>query len=252
MQDEELARIEKLEHEYLEEFYHFLCFVKRRMLKGFESKQKIREDWIGKWNSEDKKKKLSFLSTGAERIVYALINGKGFGEPNSAPVGSDLFFETSDAFIHMDLKTVQTRNIGDYANDIFVGDNQNSYRGSIPVRGSGSRAYRGALPPIYRNDGDPKPCLTYFVTILHDEDTLKVLNINIMCMPNGLLSGIYGADVLKAGKNPGKIRFKFSESSEFRLIEGRPKRIRVVYFDEGMRDTYKRKLNFIRSLNTSR
>jgi len=115
------------EHMYLDEFYHFLKFVKRRMLMGFETKEAIKEDWIRKWNPNEEDKGISSFGVGAERIVYSLFNTQGFGQPNSSPIGSDLFFETHDAFIHIDLKTVQTRNIGDYSNDIFVGDNQNSY-----------------------------------------------------------------------------------------------------------------------------
>lgn len=112
---DKMIEIEKLEHTYLEEFFHFLKFVERRMLLGFKTKDKIKDDWMGKWNPDDDGTKgISSFAVGAERIVYALFNAQGFGQPNSSPVGSDLFFETEDAFIHIDLKTVQTRNIGDY------------------------------------------------------------------------------------------------------------------------------------------
>lgn len=240
--------IEKLEHVYLEEFYHFMKFVERRMLQGFATKEKIKEDWIGKWDPKEEGKGISSFAIGAERIVYALFNAQGFGQPNSAPVGSDLFFETPDAFIHIDLKTVQTRNIGDYCNDIFVGDNQNSYLETIKIRG-GEREYENAaLPPIYKNAGNPKPCLTFFFTILYDEDTLDILNINLLSMPNGALKETYGSDVLKAGKNPGKIRFNFSKADEFRLLDGKPKRVKVVYFKEDMEKEFLEKLKFLHGL----
>jgi hypothetical protein len=147
--------IEELEFLYLDEFYHFLKFVERRMLNGFATKEKIKEDWINKWNpkEEEKGKGISSFAIGAERIVYALFNSQGFGQPNSAPVGADLFFETGDAFIHIDLKTVQTRNIGDYAKDIFVGDNQNSYQGTIKLNNKTERKYtKAALPFFYKNN----------------------------------------------------------------------------------------------------
>ncbi len=165
------------------------------------------------------------------------------------PVGSDLFFETEDAFIHIDLKTVQTRNIGDYSNDIFVGDNQNSYLEKIKLQGGGERDYENAaLPYVYKNEGNPKPCLTFFITILYNEEDLDILSINILSMPNGQLSEIYGSDVLKAGKNPGKIRFNFSKVDSFKLVEGNPKRIKVVYFKENMKEEFKNKLSFIESI----
>ena len=136
--------VERLEYIYLEEFYHFLKFVERRMLIGFETKEAIKEDWIKKWDPNEEGKGISSFAVGAERIVYALFNAQGFGQPNSSPVGSDLFFETHDAFIHIDLKTVQTRNLGDYSNDIFVGDNQNSYLEKIKLKNGDERDYHFA------------------------------------------------------------------------------------------------------------
>ena len=241
--------LEKLEYTYLEEFYHFLKFVERRMLKGFETKEAIKKDWILKWDPNNEGKGISSFSTGAERIVYALFNSQGFGQPNSSPIGSDLFFETTDAFIHIDLKTVQTRNIGDYARDIFVGDNQNSYLGTIHLQNGSERKYEAAaLPQEYENKGNRKPCLSFFITILYDEEDLNILNINLLCMPNGSLNQIYGSDVLKAGKNPGKIRFNFSKSDKFRLIKNNPKRIKVIYFNKTMNKEYLGKLEYIYSI----
>lgn len=243
------VEIENLEYLYLEEFYHFLKFVERRMLKGFDTKELIKTDWINKWDPEEEGKGISSFAVGAERIIYALFNAQGFGQPNSSPVGSDLFFETDDAFIHIDLKTVQTRNIGDYSDCIFVGDNQNSYLEKIKLKNGQVREYENAaLPYVYQNCGNPKPCLTFFITILYDETTLAILNINILSMPNGALASTYGSDVLKAGKNPGKIRYNFSKVPEYRLIGGKKKRIKVIYFDQGMEGKYKTKLSFIRDI----
>jgi hypothetical protein len=241
-------QIELLEHKYLEKFYHFLKYVEDDMLKGFRTKEKIKDDWIDKWDPSGEGKGISSFSTGAERIVYALINGKGVGQPNSAPVGADLFFEVEDAFIHIDLKTVQTRNIGDYVNDIFIGLNQNSYAYEIKQKNGKSfnpkRIYKPALPYVYNNSGNPKPCLTYFVTILYDEDTLDILSINLLCMPNGQLSVIYKDTVLKAGKTKNNIRFKFSQCSQFLTIDGKPSRIKVIYLNPDMNENYKKKLKF--------
>jgi len=241
-------QIEKLENSYLEEFYHFLKYAQSRMLEGFQTGKKIKEDWISKWQSGTDAKGISSFDRGAERIIYALFNAQGFGQPNSSPIGSDLMFETKDAFIHIDLKTVQTRNIGDYSTCIFIGDNQNSYSGKIEVQGKSPRNYEAALPPIYKNSGDPKLCLTYFITILYEEKTLNILNINILSMPNGLLNDEYGSAVLKAGKNPGKIRFNFSRVDKFKLLDKKPKRIKVVYFNESMDKQLLKKLDYIHSI----
>ena len=245
--DKEMEKIEQMEYKYLEKFYHFLEYVEDEMLFGFNTKEKIKEDWIEKYASG-----ISSFAVGAERIVYSLFNGKGIGQPNSAPVGSDMFFETEDAFIHIDLKTVQTRNIGDYTGSIFVGRNQNSYTGKMLVNGTKLRDYKSALPHFYKNRGNKKICLTYFITILYEEKNLKILNINIICMPNGALSPHYGQRVLQAGKNPDKTRFRFSEVPKFEKLSGDKKRIKVVYYDEStLSEAEKKKMGFIKSIYNS-
>ncbi|MFA5333325.1 MAG: hypothetical protein WC376_02420 [Candidatus Nanoarchaeia archaeon] len=247
--EEEMKNIESMEYKYLKKFYHFLKYTEDEMLFGFNTKEKIKEDWIRFWDPEEEGKGISGFATGAERIVYSLFNGKGIGQPNSSPVGSDLFFETNDAFVHIDLKTVQTRNIGDFNKSIFVGRNQNSYTGKMLVNKTQEREYVSALPHYYKNNGNKKICLTFFVTILYEETNLKILNINILCMPNGALYSHYGARVLKAGKNPDKTRFNFSEVSNFEKLDGDKKRIKVVYYDEStLSASEKKKMEFIKSI----
>ncbi|GAH47244.1 unnamed protein product, partial [marine sediment metagenome] len=230
---EKLVEIETLESYYLEKFYFLLKFYEDVMFEGFLTKEKIKDDWKDKWDPLEEGKGISGFSTGAERIVYAFFNAHTIWTPNSAPVGSDIFFETKDAFVHVDLKTVQTRNIGDFKEDIFVGNNQTSYNGNITIQGKKElRPYdNAALPWIYGNSGNPKPCLTYFITILYEEKNLNILCIAILSMPNGMLERVYKEDVLKAGKNPGKIRFNFSRTPDFRLLQNK-KRIMVIYFDK--------------------
>ncbi|GMO60574.1 MAG: hypothetical protein Ta2D_06140 [Rickettsiales bacterium] len=233
--------LEQLENKYLEKFYHFLKFAEDEMLNGFQTKEKIKNDWIGYWNSAT-----SDFDVGAERIVYALFNGKGIGQPNSCPVGSDLFFEVDDAFIHIDLKTVQTRNIGDYNTSIFVGENQNSYNGDMIVNGTEKREYEPHLPHYYTCGSVKKPCLTYFVTILYEDTNLDILNINLLCMPNGQLKNIYKENVLKAGKNPGKTRFNFFKCDKFELLDNKY-RIKIIYMNDKILtdDELNKKLKFL-------
>ncbi|XVL34153.1 hypothetical protein AAA447_02060 [Staphylococcus equorum] len=149
----EYLQIEKIENKYLKKYYHFLKYCLDEILNGFETKNKIYDDWINEWEKnleENAKKGISDFAVGAERIIYALLNGKGIGQPNSSPVGSDLFFEVKDAFIHIDLKTVQIKNIGDYTGNIFVGNNQNSYRTNVKVKDK-YYPYEEASLPYYYN-----------------------------------------------------------------------------------------------------
>jgi len=252
-----MIQIEKTENKYLLKFYHFLKFAEDEMLEGFKTKEKIKSDWIEKYKSG-----ISDFSTGAERIVYALLNGKGVGQPNSAPVGADLFFELKDAFIHIDLKTVgaslsradnTSNNIGDYITSIFVGRNQNSYKGQMLVsmgkNKSVKRSYTPSLPAFYNKGTEhEKICLSYFVTILYDKDSLDILVMSIVCMPNGDLEKHYKDRVLQAGKNIDKTRFRFVEVPNFELLSTETKRIKVIIFDEKMDPRYKKRLSFFENI----
>ena len=56
------------------------------MIDGFSTKEDIRKDWeqyLGKETSD--------FAVGSERIFYWLFNQ--FGQPNSSPIGSDLFLK---------------------------------------------------------------------------------------------------------------------------------------------------------------
>ena len=246
-------KIEFLEKKYLNKYFHFLKSVEDELLEGFKTKEAIRDDWLGIYNSG-----ISDFAVGAERIVYSLMNGRSIGIPNSCPVGADLFFEVKDAFIHIDLKTVGASltgksNIGDYTRNIFVGTNQNSYRAEIK-RANGTsfnpvRFYEPTLPPVYnRGKNNEKICLSYFITILYDKDNLDTLVISITCMPNGDLEPYYKSRVLQAGKIPADTRFNFTEVPTFEFLEEDNYRIKVISFDKSMSNIYKAKLTFFENL----
>jgi hypothetical protein len=257
MNKDKFIEIEKIELKYLNKYYYFLKFAEDELLFGFKTKEKIEKDWLAKYKSG-----ISDFAVGAERIVYSLLNGKGIGQPNSAPVGADLFFEVQDAFIHIDLKTVgasliekpgKSNNIGDYVSSIFVGTNQNSYTGKMIVnKDSVNEEYRDYISalPTYYNKGmsNQKICLTYFITILYDKDTLDILVMCIVCMPNGELESHYKTRVLQAGKNLDKTRFRFQNVPDFELLEDRPKRIKVIFFEKKMHKNYKKRLTFFEQL----
>lgn len=256
-----LEEIEKLEYHYLMKFWYFLKYAEDDIIKGFNTMHDIEQDWKGLYGGNNGG--ISDFAVGSERIVYALLNGKIAGQPNSCPVSSDLFFEVEDAYIHIDLKSVTTTdghkikmsngknlgdNIGDFNTSIFIGENQNSYQGKMIVhKGKPNeeiREYSPNLPVIYsKKNGDKKICLTYFVTILNNVYTNETELISIMCVPNGKLEQHYKDKPLKAGKNPGKTRFNFKECSSFELLLDNPKRVRVVYINPNMSDSLRKKLS---------
>ena len=235
MAEQKLAVIEFWENEYLEQITYLITMDKQKMLEGFQTKEDIRSDWeqfLGKETSD--------FAVGSERIFYWLFNQ--FGIPNSSPVGSDLFFETYNAYVHIDIKTVTLANIGDFTKNIFVGDNQNSYIGEIEVKGSENRPYQGHLPTFYtKKDGEKKICLTYFLVILYNEQNLDIQAIVLSCMPNGDLQSVYGNKVLAAGKNPGKIRFNYSAIPKFELLKDKY-RTKIILWNDDMEDKIKARL----------
>ena len=228
--------IEFWENEYLEQIAYLVETDKDKMLNGFKTKEDIRDDWQQYLGAET-----SDFAVGSERIFYWIFNQ--FGIPNSSPVGSDLFFETYNAYVHIDIKTVTLANIGDFTKNIFVGDNQNSYKGYIEVKGKEPRPYKGNLPTYYtKKDGEQKLCLTYFLVILYDEHNLDIQTIILTCMPNGELSEIYGNKVVSAGKNPGKIRFNYTRVPKFELLKDKY-RTKILLWNENMSEHVKSRLS---------
>ena len=242
--------IEFLEHKYLMKYWYFLKFVEDDIVRGMLSMEDIRGDWEGRYGNEGGG--ISLFDVGCERIVYALLNGKIAGQPNSCPVSSDLFFEVEDAFIHIDLKSVTTNqgtenqdNIGDFNTCIFVGENQNSYAGTIIKNNGRNEEYTPNLPPYYtKSNGDKKITLTYFVCLLNNSVTRICELVSIMCLPNGLLESHYGSRPLKAGKNPGKARFNFKSVPTFELLNGNKKRVRIIHKNPYMSAYVRNKLKF--------
>ena len=249
-----LEELEALEYKYLMKYWYFLKFVEDEIVAGMLSMDDIRSDWQGLYGNDDGG--ISLFDVGSERIVYALLNGKIAGKPNSCPVSSDLFFEVDDAYIHIDLKSVTTSegttsqdNIGDFNTCIFVGENQNSYAGTI-IKNAGRpteyhEEYRPNLPKFYtKTNGDKKITLTYFVCLLNSSVTQRCELISIMSLPNGKLKEHYGSRPLKAGKNPGKARYNFSAIPTFELLPGSKKRVRIIHKNPDMSNYVKRKLQF--------
>ena len=44
-------QIEELENKYLNKFYHFLKYAEDEMMFGFQTKEKIKDDWFGKYGT---------------------------------------------------------------------------------------------------------------------------------------------------------------------------------------------------------
>lgn len=214
------TEIETLELKYLNTIKSLIEGNLNNILNNLNSMNQISEYWKDISTDEG-------FDTGSERIIYSVLQrGGDLGEPNSSPVGSDLMFQNSDAFVHIDLKTCQpTNNLRDHW-ETPVGKNQNSYKYDILVRNE-KRPYDPHLPTHYGG----KPTLTYFITILYSKNLqseFKVANINVSCMPNGSLTNVYQNSPLGPGKNIGQARFMMANCYEFKKLVNE-KRVKIIY-----------------------
>jgi hypothetical protein len=271
-----LVKIEDIEYKYLDKYYQILKFFKDDILEGLNTKEEIRDDWETHWGNE-----ISSFSTGAERIIYSLLHGKGVGKINSSPVGADLMFETKDAFIHIDVKTVTAEtNLGDFTNSFVIGQNQYTYRCEILNKQSKTpksfkikRFNKPALPTYYNQGKQTKKiCLSYFINILTENKGKDILCMYLACVPNGELQEHYTYRPISAGKNPekkknkitgksepiihkdskgnefqyGEARYNILDVKKFELLDEKPERIRVLFIDENITDRYK-ELSYFKS-----
>lgn len=92
------SEIELWEKHYLDYMTFMLLHDESKIINALNSKDEIKSDWIDAF-----KRKSCDIDRGAERIYYWLLNNLGI--PNSTPIGSDLLYETNNAFIHIDVKT---------------------------------------------------------------------------------------------------------------------------------------------------
>ncbi len=191
------------------------------MMEGLKSKDKIKDDWLSAFRESANKN--SDFARGAERIYFWLFGQ--FGIPNSSPIGSDLFFETYNAFVHLDIKTAKIDNKSDYKGKVPLGKNQTSYLLK-------DKDYKVNLPTIYSYEN--KLCLTYFINIIYEEqdDEINIKAIYLICAPNGLLVNTYKDHIYNASKNKGSaFRYKYKKKPRFELLKDQPYRIRKLYLD---------------------
>ena len=145
--------LETLEKKYLDQLYYHLKSREEVLMRGLRSKDKIRYDW---WDQFREGGKATDLDRGAERIFHWILAGLPDWMPNSAPIGSNLLFETQDAFIHIEVKTARVDNPSDYRGLVPLNVRQTSYLITSVI------GTPPALPKYYNEGGrDEKACLTF-------------------------------------------------------------------------------------------
>ena len=215
MRELDIEEIEKLEFVHLERIrYNFLDNI-NEIIDGLNSRLAIRSDWYEQFVGA-KKKVVSDLEMGAERIFHYVF-AHSMKHPNSSPIGSDLMYETYDAFVHIDIKTVADSNIGDYKGKIAIQPNQTSY----PLSKYGlSPNLPIFYSKIFVKEGKEykKPTLTYFIYVLHKLASHEICSVLLVCMPNGKLYKEYGDDIIQAGKTKSSVRYSFRKEPRFIIL----------------------------------
>jgi hypothetical protein len=231
----EAKEIETLEKRYFDEIAFFVDKNIHWFLERLKSKNEIKKDWlhIFKTTSREAYDKASELDKGAERVIHNLFGQYRLFAVNSSPIGSDLMFETPDAFVHLEVKTATDSNPADFKGKIQIAQNQTTYAITKTKKGN-NYPFIPSLPKIYSNN---KVCLTYVIQIIHNnsEDLPKI--IVLFSIPNGLLKSTYG-DCVNSGKHAqelnrlnsrGDIRFLYKDAKKFENLNDKPSRIKVIY-----------------------
>ena len=253
---EDPKSIEELENKYLLKMYEFLKKNIDFIIKRLNSKNEIKKDWIDlfKLTARENYNGASELDLGAERVLHNLFGRFPGFSVNSTPIGSDLMFETEDAYIHIEVKTATDKNTADYKGKIQIAQNQTSY--SVDRTFNGSKyPFKASLPTIYSNG---KICLTYVIQIIHNNNENKPKIISLISIPNGSLKKTYG-NCINAGKHTkklnrlgsrGDIRFLYKEASSFKNLDPKYSRIKVIFPENPTKELLKTYLG-LTSLNNN-
>ena len=224
---EELIKIEEIEYHYFMEIKFMLERDKDKMLKGLASKEEVKKDWENVFFKNNNFKRNSDFEKGAKRIYYWLFNQ--LGKPNSSPIGSDMMFETCNSYIHIDIKTAKKSNPSDYKGKVNnVGENQTSYKDD---------SFNSNLPNFYNNTVQKlkKICLTYIILVVYDDETLEVVSILLISIPNGELNKVYNKSIVGAGKGFGK-SFRFKYKCLFNLLGSDKLRYSFIYLNNKIKE----------------
>ena len=173
---------------------------------------------IEKWTKENYRLlnswgKVNKVQLPCQRIInYHVMNKiqQIVGVYNSA-ISADIAFETKDAIINIDSKTVSsTGNRGDFES-LFFGPNQSSFKHKKIGVSKNKDQYPG-LPVIFELPSSDiltkKPILTFFLMIKYtDVDNNfewyskdSEPNIRFMCIPNGDLSYLFKNEIISNPK----------------------------------------------------
>jgi hypothetical protein len=198
--------LETLELRYLNKIWDILLKYLPEILDRFYSRIKLHSFWEKQFAGGEEIKRLSDLSVGAERVFHTIFAKNTDWSPSSIPVGSNLFYESDEVFLNVDIKSVYVENSWDYLGVAEVGERQTSY----PMQNTwgASTKFFPQLPSYYEANNARKPSLTYIMQIIHlDIDRIlegkydpNAIAFVLLAVPNGLLYEKYGEKIIEEPK----------------------------------------------------
>lgn len=241
--------IEKLEYYYLTQLDDLIHSNIQEIVSLFARRFKLYNYWKDFLNTG--LKRLTDLGIGAERVFWKII-ANSFPTWNPVPllIGSNLFFETNDAFVHIDIKSVYVDNLRDYEGLVEVGDAQTSY--PMKNKWEAQQEFMPKLQPTYIINNQVKYSLTYFIQIIYEKPE-EIISKNLdpgpvalvlISLPNGNLYDVYGEDIVKYPKSyirknkqrirPANYRYYYSEKPCYICLQSIPEltctyRVRVYF-----------------------
>lgn len=241
--------IEKLEHHYLILLDNIICSNIQQIASLFAKRFEMYNDWKDLLNTG--LKRITDLGIGAERVFWKIIaNSFPAWSPVPLFIGSNLFFETDDVFVHIDIKSVYADNMRDYGGLVEVGDAQTSY--PMKNKWGAQQEFMPKIRPTYIISGKEKYSLTYFIQIIYEKPERIINNrldpgpvaLVLISLPNGNLYDIYGEDIVKYPKSyitknkqrirPANYRYYYSEKPCYICLQSIPElactyRVRVYF-----------------------
>lgn len=220
----DLEEIEKIEKKYFLEILEVLTKNKKELVERFNSHLEIKRE------TQRISYKKNLVDAGTERVLMSILcREKPNWDINSSPISADLLFELPDALINIDAKTYKNKQKEE--NKVNLRKNQTSYGDSIyftSKRTDTKLTWMPALRTTYNhNKYGEIPCLTYVVKFIYSNNEQRLLEVQLINIPNGQLISIYGENILGRGKSSldvGKpvsdIRFVISKFSNPKLTSG--------------------------------
>jgi len=212
---EELTKLEELEKKYFQELKRAIEDKKEFIRERLEFINDSQENWKGLFKLDNE------IQKGAQEIVRAIIFRAFLDwKPFSLPISSDTAFETNDAVINLDIKTV--KNIDNDAKQGYLQVRRNQI--SYPNKEIRGVSWKPHQPTRITIKSKIFPTFSYFVKFIwaREGDKIIIKEIVICSVPNGELSKIYGDDFLinyktYAYKDKGKTERESGDTARFNI-----------------------------------